>query len=266
MLVLALFFSCKTTLKDADVRTVDADPQISEILCRIKAPDQMFLQVNVQMTSVEGVTSPTALLGEWRVVTSGGAVFQTGKIQAATEELSQRTASITAKNLSARLAFNETPVIRIGDQVASCMVLRSQVSNASCNAIGTASQGWYANGKLLKHSRSCNSEVLACGNVESKEGWFVQKKINRVRIAQEHCAWRKEKPMCNRSSDGTSGWYLSDRLVARDDECDKKSIECIPSAKNEGWFTYRKSDPQLLIASGCNGLSPNQKTAKNFNP
>ena len=263
--------SCKSAPKESASEVMAAEPQTSEIICRMKGDDQRILQVNATMTTIEGVVSPTDLRGEWRVVTPGGAVYQTGKLQADTSELKQRTSHIFAKGLSATLVFNETPSLATGTQVSPCMILLSQnsssaKSNASCNAIGTASQGWYANGKLLKHSHSCNTEVLACGTAQDKEGWFVQKKIERVRIAEERCAWRREKPVCKQITEGTSGWFLSDRLVARDDECARKSIECTPSAKNEGWFTFRKSDPQLLVASGCNGLPTSQRTAKNLNP
>lgn len=263
--------SCKTSIKESPSESLAPEPQTSEIICRAKGPDQRFLQLNATLTTVEGVMTPTALHGEWRVVTSAGAVFQTGVLQANTSELTQKTTLINIKDISATFLFGETPSLALGTKSSPCMVLQSQSSNsakssASCNAIGTPSQGWYANGKLLKHSHSCNTEVLACGSAENKEGWFVQKKMGRVRVAEERCAWRREKPVCKKNMDGTSGWFLSDRLVARDDECSKKSIECTPSTKNEGWFTFRKSDPQLLMASGCNSLPSHQKTAKNLIP
>lgn len=246
---------------------------MAELICNAKGPDHKILNINATLTSNESTHSISSASIQWRVVTPTGAVYESGVHESNANEIAQQAVAIKTKSVSASLLLDTArPAVEIGGQQTRCTTLMNVSSikptikpAATCNAIGTPSQGWYANGRLVKHSTSCNMEVLACGTSNEHEGWFVQRKIDRVRVAAEQCAWRREKPVC-KNKDGTSAWFLGDRLIARDDECHQKSIECVPSPKYEGWFTYRRSEPQLLVASGCGGSISKQRTAKNRQP
>lgn len=261
------FTSCKTQQTISKVETLDTEPQVSEFICRAKGRDGKLLHVNATLTALDGFDTPQSLQIIWRVTNSTGAIYQAGHHQSDGAELTERSTLIKTNSLDATFLFSEVPALVVSGQTTPCTVLLSQSlasirSGATCNAIGTPSQGWYVNGRLVKHSRSCSTEVLACGTDQMQEGWFVQKKVERVRVTAERCSWRKEKPIC-KTNNGTSAWYLGDRLVARDDECRQKDIECVPTVKTEGWFTFKRSDPQLLVASECGVKTLSQKTAKN---
>jgi hypothetical protein len=121
---------------------------------------------------------------------------------------------------------------------------------ASCNAAGTPAQGWYQSGKILQLSSSCNNEHLYCG-IAPNPGWYVQKKHQRILAKGERCGFQRERPIC-KSENSITGWHLGDRLLARDDECSYKQMECSEvGSKKEGWYVYERSMPSLLIASEC---------------
>lgn len=271
-LVLAAF-SCKTVpTVPSDLNSKTNEAMISELICRTTIQDHKIIQLHATLTEAKNTTAPSQMIISWKVMSISGGTFQSGQYIPNEEERGERQASFSIENHKVQLNFTSAPSIESSGTSTPCTVLWTQVQTSSglktlaaCNAVGTPAQGWYVNGQLLKHSRSCNTEVLACGNAPNQEGWFVQKKVDRVRIADERCAWRKDKPVC-KTKDGFSAWYLDERLVARDDECHQKSIECgsTPS-KGEGWIAFKRSEPQLFTIGSCNPLNANtsQKTVKN---
>ena len=123
-------------------------------------------------------------------------------------------------------------------------------NSASCNASGTPASGWYQSGRVLQHSSNCGNETLSCG-AAPKSGWYVQKKTQRVLAKSEKCGWMRETPLCKSGALAT-GWHIGERLIARDDECSYKQMECgSTGTKQEGWYVFERSSPQLLIASPC---------------
>ena len=124
------------------------------------------------------------------------------------------------------------------------------VKPASCNATGTPAEGWYQGGRIIQHSHSCTGDTLTCGMTPTA-GWYVQKKTHRVLAKGEKCGWVRETPVCKSGSMAT-GWHLNDRLIARDDECSYKHMECASTgSKQEGWYVFEQSSPKLLISGAC---------------
>jgi hypothetical protein len=121
---------------------------------------------------------------------------------------------------------------------------------ASCNAAGTPAEGWYQAGRVIQHTRNCSGDTLTCGMTPTP-GWYVQKKTQRVMAKSEKCGWVREMPVCKSGSTAT-GWHLNDRLIARDDECSYKQMECAETGtKKEGWYVFERSSPKLLISGAC---------------
>lgn len=268
-LVLAAF-SCKTTQTVSEVNSESNISRVSELICRSPIQDQKTFHVSASLTETDNASAASHMLLHWKITNSAGGVYESGQYTATSEELTTHQADIHAEKIQARFNFTARPTLEIGETIAPCTILWTQIQSptglksiATCNAIGTPAQGWYVNGQLLKHSRSCNSETLACGSDPTGEGWFVQKKVDRVRLVDERCSWRKEKPVC-KTKEGFSAWYLDDRLIARDDECHQKSIECNSTpSRGEGWIAFRRSEPQLLSAGACSPTGKGPKTAKN---
>jgi hypothetical protein len=128
---------------------------------------------------------------------------------------------------------------------------------ATCNAEGTPAQGWYHDGRFVKHSASCTKELLSCGDGKNS-GWYLQKKKNQVLAKLEKCSWMKNSPQCV-SKSSVAGWHIGNRLVSRDDNCVYKHIECRKhGTKKEGWYVYEHTKPELLLSESCR---TNQKTA-----
>ena len=121
---------------------------------------------------------------------------------------------------------------------------------ANCQAVGTPAEGWYQAGKVIQHSHSCSSELLTCGSAPQK-GWYVQKKTNKKLLKQEECGRQRSGLLCKTMGQVT-GWYRDQDLISVDDSCIRKSIECNGiGTTSEGWFTYEKTSPQLLVADTC---------------
>lgn len=122
---------------------------------------------------------------------------------------------------------------------------------AACNASGTPAQGWYQAGRIIQHSRSCGNETLSCGS-SPIPGWYVQQKIQRTLVKSEECSWVRDLPVCKSTSAGGKGWHIGDRLLAVDSSCSGKDIECGSSGtKEEGWYAFERSSPQLLLTESC---------------
>jgi hypothetical protein len=120
----------------------------------------------------------------------------------------------------------------------------------TCNALGTPAQGWYQSGKIIQPSARCDREVLFCGATPTP-GWYIQKKTGRILAKAERCGWIRDTPVCKTGTTAT-GWHVSDRLIARDDECSYKHMECVGiGTKAEGWYVYERSSPKLLVAGAC---------------
>jgi hypothetical protein len=121
---------------------------------------------------------------------------------------------------------------------------------ATCNAQGTPAEGWYQNGRIIKLSGNCRHEILSCAD-GGQQGWYLQKKTQRVLAKLEKCSWVSEKPQCVAGAQAT-GWHLGDRLISRDDDCAFKHIECgATDTKKEGWYVFEHTKPKLLISGNC---------------
>jgi hypothetical protein len=140
-------------------------------------------------------------------------------------------------------------------QATPCVQLltNSRTSSAkppSCNALGTPAQGWYQSGKMIQLSATCEREALFCGAAPTP-GWYIQKKTQRILAKSERCGWLRETPVCKTGVTAT-GWHVGERLIARDDECSYKHMECVGiGTKAEGWYVYERSSPKLLVAGSC---------------
>jgi len=146
----------------------------------------------------------------------------------------------------------KAPLVSSEGQSGSCVRLFASPSRnvtAHCNAKGTPAQGWYANGKLIQYDTECDSSTLACG-VLGQEGWFAQEKQNRSAVQYERCSWQTQLPVCKENQQGL-GWYLDNRLVAKDHDCRKKAIECGTINGHEAWVAYVRSAPKLYSAQSC---------------
>lgn len=239
----------------------------SELVCSAKIDDLRQVQLTSHVDTLPE-SKVSDITTEWVITTQNGAILQSGTV-VSSQVKTHKPLSLDLNGIDVVVSHDTQPTLKTDQETAVCTHLWMGGSDhkstaASCNAIGTPAQGWYAGGKLIRHTRNCSEEVLSCGS-SPQEGWFVQKKTERVLITSERCAWMREKPQCQNRS-GISGWYLGERLLSRDDECRSKVIECNSLGRNEGWIAYKKSTPKLYSADSCFAHKPNsvaQKTSAN---
>ena len=252
LIIVAVINGCKTS-QTATVAEAESYFAHSEIHCQIALPSENKQNIIVEARFPGGNEQMSMLVLRRR---SG----EPAKIIAAPVINNQ---IIFEPNLSDHVAIKLDGLPRIGyfnekfDEISSskCVQLLTNskttpVKPASCNASGTPAEGWYLGGRVIQHTHSCSAETLTCG-LTPTQGWYVQKKTQRVLAKAERCAWLRDTPIC-KSGITATGWHLNDRLIARDDECSSKQIECARTgSKKEGWYVFERSVPKLLISGAC---------------
>ena len=252
LMIVAVFSGCQTT-QTATVAEAESSLAHSEIHCQIALPSENKQSLIVEARFPGGNEQMSMLVLRRR---SG----EPAKIIAAPVINNQ---IILAPNMSDHVAIKLDGAPRIGyfheqfDESSSskCVQLHTNstavpVKPASCNASGTPAEGWYHGGRVIQHTRNCSVDTLTCG-LTPTPGWYVQKKTRRVLAKSERCAWLRDTPICKSGTNAT-GWHLNDRLIARDDECSSKQIECAGTgSKKEGWYVFERSVPKLLISGAC---------------
>ncbi|MCX6115985.1 MAG: hypothetical protein NT027_00435 [Proteobacteria bacterium] len=273
-----LHFSCKTISKQSDDFKSNQIDEFEQISCRMKLEKDQILNINVYpaISVIKGgfnTQSPDHT--DENFSSSSDENFSVAwDIQPRDQstQSEQRQIQVTTKDKTARFEINKMnvslnfanpPQITIQGLTDRCSKILKANSVASkkpsCNAIGTAAQGWYVDGKLIKHSSDCHLKELACGTLR-KEGWMIFDRSQLVEIDSKNCAWEREMPACDVKS-SVKGWYQYSKLVARDDFCDFKSIQCIEGNRGTTWHTFIRRSPQFFASATCKSDSGKQMQA-----
>lgn len=272
-----LALACSTTRLASELEPARPAYDLS---CQLSIEDGKTLHIYVQsLSDVSPEISPSnsesavsmkpgidTLIHGYIKNKSGTVVASQRQLHEARDVLAESAASFQIAGKSIQVSGLPAPMISAAGGVGACVqIFQTAGSNERsprCNAIGTPSQGWYLGGKLLRHDRGCHASVLSCGLAKS-EGWFVQRKLDRVLLAKESCSWQKEVPQCTQKN-GIKGWHLRDRLVARDDECGGKVAECGFTAEGHGWVAFKRSLPRFYAEGRCRSPSKTSATEPNI--
>ena len=251
---LLLFTACKTTQSESLNPQVGSLLSQSELHCRVQLPSENHKSVIVE-AKFPSNSEKLAMLFLKRGDNNNTQIIAStvSPEKVITFEPNNQDKIAIRLEGQPRIAsvfgsFNES-------QASPCVQLLTNSKSPTarpptCNALGTPAQGWYQSGKLIQLSANCAHEALFCGAMPAP-GWYIQKKTQRILAKPELCGWVRETPIC-KTGPGATGWHLGDRLIARDDECAYKHMECARSGTRlEGWYIYERSSPKLLAAGSC---------------
>jgi hypothetical protein len=255
LLTLSIYTSCQSTSSQT-AQDIDQILETSELHCIILLPNQENKAMSIEARFPESAKGSSILTlkqtGRDEIKTISVPISSSGMIDFEVSKNERLGISLVGKPRVGRISgsFDESSAMPCVQLIKNTKVAVA-VKPASCKASGTPAQGWYQAGRIIQHSHSCSHEVLSCGAAPIP-GWYVQQKIQRSLVKGENCGWMKKTPVC-RSSESVTGWFFDDRLVAKDEKCFNKEIECRSAETNqEGWYVYERSSPQLLVTESCN--------------
>ena len=245
--------SCKTTSQN----TAKSLPvPESELLCQAPVEGNHTMHIHMQTLHKGGTDSEQIAdtIIDWTIKTSTGISIEADRTIIENKNLiGHKEEDFTLGKRVLRMKEESYPILVSSQGQGQCtqIFVSSPISEKfpQCNAVGTPSQGWYLGGRVLAHNKTCNAETISCG-ISTREGWHIQKKFDRVLLAKERCTWSKDRPQCI-GKNNIVGWYLDNRLIARDDECVGKSIECSKIKEGEGWFSFKRSSPLFFAEAKC---------------
>ncbi len=123
---------------------------------------------------------------------------------------------------------------------------------ATCNNIGTGSEGWFINGTLIA-SGACSNKVIACEGVGTgSEGWYTYTKGSSLTLqgfTSVNCAKSTTQYNCS-----TNTWYLGSQNLGStaSGSCATDVLSCEPlSATTFNLLTYTISNRALLSLTNC---------------
>ncbi|MCX6126728.1 MAG: hypothetical protein NTV34_18515 [Proteobacteria bacterium] len=246
--------SCSTTSKNPAKNSLPG-PEI-ELLCQTPVEGNHTMHLHMQTLYKKGaeVEQIADTVIEWTIKTSKGISIEADRTIIENRNLvGHMGEDFRLGKRDLRIKQDSIPILVSSQGQGQCtqIFVSSPLSEKfpQCNAVGTPSQGWYLGGRVLSHNKTCNAETISCG-ISTREGWHIQKKFNRVLLAKERCLWSKARPQCV-GKNNIVGWYLDNRLIARDDECIGKSIECTKIKEGEGWFSFKRSSPLFFAEAKC---------------
>jgi hypothetical protein len=129
------------------------------------------------------------------------------------------------------------------------LVLASTIVSAKepvCANVGSRSEGWKVDGKLLWDK--CSEKVAVCEN----EGWISYGKLSEKLLGWDSECKASNKPRCANIGSKSEGWMINGKLNWAN--CSDKVVICgAKGSRSQGWYAVEldKASAHVISTEQC---------------